>query len=266
MKNAIVVAAAFVGAVALAVLAWVVIGPSGDHGRRPAALTSSSRPAVAMSWRGEWSQDERYAEGEVVTFRESAYVAERENGGQSPDPDCSEDCVWSLLTLQGPQGPEGPRGAAGPQGTAGPQGPPGNPLGSLDALRGLACNIGQRLEGIARVTYDPDTATVTLRCEPTSLYRLTVLAFGRSYGCGYQGLNTCYQSMNITVSEGGTQFGTCYNDGHGSATQCAWWVTRNATITLSGSTGTWGDACSGSGASCSVVMSADRVVSKHATS
>jgi hypothetical protein len=216
-----------------------------------------------MSWRGEWSQDERYAEGEVVTFREAAYVAERESGGQSPDPDCSEDCTWSRLTLPGPQGPEGPRGAAGPQGPAGAQGPPGNPLASFDALRGLACNIGQQLEGIARVTYDPGTAAVTLRCEPTRLAQLTVRAWGNTYACG---LNTCYRSMNITVSEGGTQFGNCYNDRPSPAQVCAWWVTRNATITLSGSTGTWGDACSGSGASCSVVMSGDRLVSKTATS
>lgn len=253
MKNAVVVAAAFVGAVALAVLAWAVIGPSGDEGRRPAALTSS-RPAVAMSWRGEWSQDEKYGEGEVVTFQQSAYVAERESGGTSPDPDCSKDCDWSLLTLQGPQGPEGPRGSAGPQGPAGAQGPPGNPLANLDALEGLACNIGRPAEGIAHIIYDD--AMATLRCQPTNLVQLRVDAKGGQL-----------QSMTISVSGGGIPPGACYGPTENPPQyhSCRWWVARDATMAFTGSPGFWGGACSGTGFSCSVVMSGDRVVSRERT-
>jgi hypothetical protein len=252
MKNAIVVAGSVVGALALAFIAWAVFDVSGDGGRRPAALNQSKEP-VAMLWRGEWSSGERYDAGHVVTFRGSSYVAEEVND-REPDPQCSEGCVWSVLNLPGPEGPAGPPGPPGPHGPAGAQGPPGNPLANLDALEGLACNIGQPLEGIAHIFY-PD-AGVTLRCQPTNLVQLGVSAEG-----GY------LRSMTISVS-GGDLYGTCYA-GSGSpppSNSCHWWVPRNATITLSGSSpGAWGGDCSGSNSSCSVVMSSDRQVSRHPT-
>lgn len=120
MKNAIVVAGCFVGALALAFIAWAVFGFSGDNGRIPAALSASREP-VAMSWRGEWSEGEKYDVGHVVTFEGSTYVAE-EATDSKPDSQCSGDCVWSLFNLSGPEGPAGPQGSAGPQGPQGPAG------------------------------------------------------------------------------------------------------------------------------------------------
>ena len=254
MKNALLTAGVFIGVVTAALVIWTSTGGSGG-GSRHAAL-SSCGAAVAMTWRGGWSEGERYAPGDVVTFRDATYVADQEPEDRSPTPDCSEDCAWSPLSVQGPAGPEGPRGSQGPpgsQGPAGAQGPPGNPLGNLDALEGLACNIGQPAQGIAHVIYAD--AVATLRCQPTNLVQLVVHATG----------GTLQYSMTIGVSGGGIPPGTCWAGPSQPASTytCRWWVTRNATMTLTGSIpGTWSGACSGSGGSCSVVMSGDRDVSR----
>jgi hypothetical protein len=73
--------------------------------------------------------------------------------------------------------------------------------------------------------------------------------------------------MTISGSEqGGFQLGNCYDGGYNSSeTTCRWWVTQNATVTLTGSAGTWGGACSGTASSCSVVVSGDLTVSKRAS-
>ena len=170
MRNAIVVAGVFVGALALAFIAWAVFGFSGDNGRRPAALSASSEP-VAMSWRGEWSEGERYDVGHVVTFEGSTYVAE-EATDSKPDPQCSGSCVWSVLNVPGPEGPAGPQGSAGPQGPAGPV--TGYSMGSNSSAFGLSrsrivtvnCPSGKRpLGGGYQIQSDgsgppPDAVTV----------------------------------------------------------------------------------------------------------
>jgi hypothetical protein len=52
---------------------------------------------LAMSWRGAWSADLKYAPGEVVSFDGAAYIAERDVAETQPDPWCEDECRWAPL-------------------------------------------------------------------------------------------------------------------------------------------------------------------------
>jgi hypothetical protein len=117
MKKVLLVLAAVPLVVIASALLWAVSKNGG--GRRLAAINSQSEP-VALVWRGAWSEEARYAPGEVVSFEGSSYVAETETAQVRPDPrECGERCPWATLGGAGAAGPEGPAGPAGPQGPAG---------------------------------------------------------------------------------------------------------------------------------------------------
>jgi hypothetical protein len=105
MKKSWFVIAAAIPLVAIGSAAvWLV---SGNDPRRIGALEALKEP-VPLAWRGSWSADLRYAAGEVVSYRGVAYVAEREAGGEIPDPAaCGGDCPWTAMGSKGEQGPKG---------------------------------------------------------------------------------------------------------------------------------------------------------------
>ena len=79
----------------------------------------------------------------------------------------------------GPAGGVGPAGPAGPAGPIGPSGPAGNGAGSIE---GLACNTGTLLVGVIHAVIDATTHAVTLTCQPTSRFVLTVANSGNGSG------------------------------------------------------------------------------------
>jgi hypothetical protein len=248
--------------VIVAAIPLVVVGSiavwelSGSDTRRVGALQPLEEP-VPLSWRGAWSESAKYQPGEVVSLEGVTFVAQSDVAETQPDPWCEDDCMWAALSPRATEGPPGPPGPPGPQGT---QGPPGSGIASFDQLNGIPCNVGQRGEGTVSLIYDLSNDTTTFRCNPENLVRLTVKPIS------YTTQSLSVRSMTISGSEqGGFQLGNCYDgEFNSSGTTCRWWVTQNATVTLTGSAGTWSGACSGTASSCSVVVSGDLTVSKKA--
>ena len=90
MKKSLLV----VGAIALvAVVSVVVVMTSEDDARSQGALEGSE--AVALSWRGDWSEEAEYVRGNVVSVEGVSYVAEGEKLAK-PELGCSE-CGWAEL-------------------------------------------------------------------------------------------------------------------------------------------------------------------------
>ena len=85
---------AVAAAIALvAVVSVVVVSASDDGPRRQGALEGGE--AVALSWRGEWSDGAEYVRGNVVTVKGVSYVAEGEKLA-APEVGCAE-CGWAEL-------------------------------------------------------------------------------------------------------------------------------------------------------------------------
>jgi hypothetical protein len=79
--------------VLVAVVSVVVLKSSDDGSRREGALESSD--AIALSWRGEWSDAAEYVRGNVVSVEGVSYVAEGEKLAK-PQVGCAE-CGWTEL-------------------------------------------------------------------------------------------------------------------------------------------------------------------------
>lgn len=142
----------------------------------------------------------------------------------------------------GAQGAPGPAGPTGPVGPEGPQGPSGAGIESIDQLDGLPCRIGEPGEGVAEVTYDAQTAAMTLICKPSFVYTLTVTLTGGGPG-------------RVTSSPAGID----------CPTDCSQTLVRGSQLTLTATdtadsifTG-WSGACSGTG-SCVVTLNSDTQV------
>ena len=80
----------------------------------------------------------------------------------------------------GPAGPQGPKGDPGATGAQGPQGPKGDPgsgggLASFDTVNGLPCNEGA---GSMQVSYNATSGGVSLTCQPSTFYTLTLKVSG----------------------------------------------------------------------------------------
>jgi hypothetical protein len=85
---------AVVAAIALVIVVSVVaLKSSGDDSRRQGALEGSE--ALALSWRGDWTEAADYVQGNVVSLEGVSYVAEGEKLGK-PEVGCVE-CGWTEL-------------------------------------------------------------------------------------------------------------------------------------------------------------------------
>lgn len=101
---------AIAAAIALvAVVSVVVVSSSDDGPRRQGALEGGE--AVALSWRGEWSEAAEYVRGNVVTVKGVSYVAEGEKLAM-PAAGCGE-CGWIQLASSDAQ-PAAPPPPAAP--------------------------------------------------------------------------------------------------------------------------------------------------------
>jgi hypothetical protein len=95
-KSLLVVLAA---ALLVAVVSVAVVWTSDDGSRRQGALESGD--AVALSWRGGWSDAVAYVPGSVVSLEGVSYVAESEKPAK-PEPGCAE-CGWAQLASNAAQ-------------------------------------------------------------------------------------------------------------------------------------------------------------------
>lgn len=103
-----------------------VDGSNGKDGRngvdgRDGADGESIKPV------GYWSEKETYWRSEIVSYRDSSYLARRETRGERPGI-LSE--AWQLLAKEGERGPRGEsgeNGAPGGRGRPGQRGPKGEP-------------------------------------------------------------------------------------------------------------------------------------------
>lgn len=85
------------GAIPLVAIASVVVWKaSGDDSRRQGALGSDE--AVALSWRGDWSAETEYAQGNVVSHEGTSYVADGEKP-EIPRANC-EGCGWTVVGVE----------------------------------------------------------------------------------------------------------------------------------------------------------------------
>jgi hypothetical protein len=185
-----------------------------------------------------------------------------------------------LPGVTGPTGPQGPKGdtgltgATGPQGAhgiQGPAGPSGSGLASLDALRGLPCNVAVPFyEGTVAITYDIRGAT-NISCNyPKN--SLTVTAFSQTIISGYEcnctthwlttTCSTCTSSYTppllVTSSPAGI---SCTSTG--ILNTCTYDFPAGMTITLANPDGaTFGGACSGTG-NCTFVMDGPKTVTAN---
>jgi hypothetical protein len=80
----------------------------------------------------------------------------------------------------GPAGPQGPKGDTGATGATGAQGAKGDSgsgggLASFDSVNGLPCSQGT---GTMQVSYNPTTGGVSLTCQPSTYYTLTLKVSG----------------------------------------------------------------------------------------
>jgi hypothetical protein len=91
MKKSLLVILAAV--VLVAVISVAVLKSSDNGSRRQGALEESD--AIALSWRGEWSEAAEYGRGNVVSVEGVSYVAEGEKLAK-PEVGCAE-CGWTEL-------------------------------------------------------------------------------------------------------------------------------------------------------------------------
>jgi hypothetical protein len=146
---------------------------------------------------------------------------------------------------QGPiglTGPEGPEGPAGPAGETGPMGPSGGGVESFDQLAGLPCRVGEPEEGVTVIGYDAATRALSLICDPTNLFELTVVIGGGGPG------RVTSEPAGIDCPDDCTHMGTS-NDS----------VTLTASDTPDSIFAGWSGACAGTG-SCTVALNADKQV------
>ena len=143
---------------------------------------------------------------------------------------------------QGPAGATGPQGPQGPDGAQGPQGPAGTGVESFDQLAGLPCRVGEPEEGVTVVGYDLSTRSLSLTCDPTNLFDLTVAFAGGGPG------------RVVSAPSGVDCPGDCTVTGTSNQS-----VTLTATDTDDSIFAGWTGACTGTG-SCTVALDADKTV------
>ena len=148
---------------------------------------------------------------------------------------------------EGPIGPAGPQGPEGPQGEVGPRGPDGVGVQSFDELAGLPCRVGEPEEGVTVIDYDGATNGMSLTCDPTNLFELTVEFLGGGPG------------RVVSEPAGIDCPGDCTVTGVSNES-----VTLTATDTADSIFAGWGGACSGTG-SCTVALDADKQVTAQFT-
>jgi len=98
-----------------------------DGGVQPnaAGVQLDATSGLAMTFRGDYVEGDTYSAGDVVGYKDVAFIA------LDDVKDVPPDGAWTKLALQdaagvtGSEGPAGPQGAVGAQGPAGPQGPVG---------------------------------------------------------------------------------------------------------------------------------------------
>jgi hypothetical protein len=233
---------------------------------------------LAISWSQQGPTGARGAQGE----RGEPGPA----GPAGPQGERGEKGVTGDAGAAGPAGPAGPKGDAGdpgaqglqgppgPQGEQGPPGPVGTGIASFDGLEGVACNTGAAAQGVVDVTYDVATEAISLKCKPTNLVRLTVSVSGTSnttsYSCGgifnpQTCYSTSYYGMTVSARNGTTAIGSCQTGYRASGNTCSWLVPKDASVTLSGTTGMWGGSCTGTQAECTVTMTEAKTVTRQAT-
>lgn len=78
-------------------------GAKGDPGERGPAGAEGR----GFTWRGEWSGDETYGEGDVVSHVGSAWVGTADNRDVEPSNDCRAECAWELMAAKGDAGLQG---------------------------------------------------------------------------------------------------------------------------------------------------------------
>ena len=81
------------------------------------AVTQSMRLPV-MIYRGVYRPEEKYTQGDVVTWAGSAWHCQAEETGAAP----GKNADWKLMVKEGRAGKDGKDGAPGPQGPQGPRG------------------------------------------------------------------------------------------------------------------------------------------------
>ena len=101
MVNKLLIGAGIVALIAVGSIGVLKLAGSDD--RRAGALGPIEEP-IALSWRGEWSNEAKYSAGQVVSYENSSYVAEADTAGQAPDP---KEGPWALMAAKGLQGPAG---------------------------------------------------------------------------------------------------------------------------------------------------------------
>jgi hypothetical protein len=141
---------------------------------------------------------------------------------------------------QGPQGEQGLQGPAGPQGEPGPA---GTGITSLDDLDGLPCQVGEPGEGLTSVSYDQLNGNVSITCNPTTLFTLTVEKIGGDP-------NSFIASDPAGINCGST---CSFSFPYGRP------VSLNATLAYGDILDSWGGACSGTGV-CQLIMDSDKTV------
>ncbi len=157
----------------------------------------------------------------------------------------------------GTNGTDGTNGTNGIDGARGPAGPPGSAgsLVNITDLNGVPCDSPTQQPAAVRVHVDPQGGTqaaVTLTCEPTAKYTLTVATAGNGAADGIGAV--------ITSDRGGIHCPSICSADYAATTL----VTLTATSGSFGSdTGAafdgWSGACTGTGA-CTVTMDAARTV------
>jgi hypothetical protein len=173
--------------------------------------------------------------------------------------------LTGLQGFKGDTGLTGATGLQGAQGIQGPAGPSGSGLASLDALRGLPCNVGVPFyEGSVAIAYDPQGAT-SISCNfPKN--RLTVTARSQTIGvpyscnCGWSSCSTCYNPYTPPILITSSPAGISCTEKDAS---CTYDFPAGMTITLANPEGAaFGGACSGAG-SCTLVMDGPKTVTAN---
>lgn len=155
---------------------------------------------------------------------------------------------WNQIGPQGPEGtsgPEGPAGPIGPEGPEGPEGPPGAAgagVESFDQLAGLPCRVGEPEEGVTVIGYDETSRAMSLTCDPTNLFELTVVLAGGGPG------RVVSEPAGIDCGDDCTVTGVSDES-----------VTLTATDTADSIFSGWSGACTGKGP-CTVMLDADKTV------
>jgi hypothetical protein len=144
----------------------------------------------------------------------------------------------------GPAGPQGPKGDTGATGAQGPQGPKGDPgsdggLASFDLVDGLPCNQGS---GSMRVSYGATNGGVSLTCQPSTFYTLTLKVSGGTtstvqppFGTPGGVPTTVYHPVTID----GSPSISCSAASDNTLHVCLYRLPANTSISLSGAPSSW---------------------------